>query len=285
MLDKLFSDETYVSGVETEGLIYSVHDGEAVVTGFTGRPEYIDIPDFFSCYPVTELRDNAFYNCETLRGIEMPDTVERIGHHCFYACDRLEAVRLPDGLEEIGEGCFCGCVRLSDIFLPASLDKLPDSCFRACVSLADVELPQGLKSIGELCFSDCEGLERISTGNELSSIGGGAFYMCPRLESIFISSACTYIGDQALGYDCIGNKLIKNDSMVILGAEGSAAERYASANGLAFSCYNGDDITSAGYLSAPKTLKKADIAAFSGAAVFTALIIVLLRRLFLQKKG
>ncbi|WP_295081322.1 leucine-rich repeat domain-containing protein [Ruminococcus sp.] len=284
MLDKLFSDETYISGAETEGLLYSVHDGEAVVTGFTGRPEYIDIPDFFSCYPVTELRDNAFYKCETLRGIDLPDTVARIGHHCFYACDKLEAVRLPDGLEEIGEGCFCGCVRLSDITLPASLDKLPDSCFRACVSLSDVKLPQGLKSIGELCFSDCEGLESISTGNELSSIGSGAFYMCPKLERIYIPPVCTYIGDQALGFDCNGNQLITNEHLVILGAEDSAAERYAFTNGVAFSCYNGEDHTAAGLLSAPKALKKADIAAFSGAAVFAVLIISLLRRLFLQKK-
>ena len=285
MAEMLLSDDASICGAEMNGLVYSVHEGEAAVTGYIGEPEYIDIPDFFGCYPVTELRDNAFYMCETLRGIILPDTVARIGHHCFYACDMLEAVRLPEGLEEIGEGCFCGCIGLKDISLPASLDELPASCFRACESLAGIELPQGLKGIGELCFSGCESLKRVSTGMELGSIGGGAFYMCPELKCIFIPPACKDIGAQALGYGCTGNELVINEDMFILGESGSLAEKYATVNGIGFySNLKGYDAASTAQIK-PEIGRSIHISALAGVAVFAALILVLIRCLILQKKG
>lgn len=285
MTEILLSDEASICGAEMEGLMYSVYEGEAVVTGYTGEPEYIDIPDFFGCYPVTELRDNAFYMCETLRGIILPDTITRIGHHCFYACDMLEAVRLPEGLEEIGEGCFCGCTGLKNIPLPASLDVLPASCFRACESLVGIELPQGLKGIGELCFSGCESLESVSTGRELGSIGGGAFYMCPELERIFIPPSCTDIGAEALGYGCTGNELVINEHMVLLGEAGSVAEKYATVNGLRFSSdLKGYDSASNVQLKLEKG-RNIHISALAGTAIFAALILALIRCLFLQNQG
>ncbi|MBP5430686.1 leucine-rich repeat domain-containing protein [Ruminococcus sp.] len=285
MAEMLLSDEASICEAEMNGLMYSVHDGEAAVTGYTGEPEYVNIPDFFGCYPVTELRDNAFYMCETLRGIILPDTVAMIGHHCFYACDMLEAIRLPEGLEEIGEGCFCGCIGLKDISLPASLDELPASCFRACESLAVIELPQDLKGIGELCFSGCESLKRVSTGMELGSIGGGAFYMCPELEYIFLPPACTNIGAQALGYGCTGNELIINEDMVIIGEPRSAAEKYAIVNGLGFSSnLEGYDAALTAQ-SKLETGRNFHLSALAGAAVFAALIIALIRCLILQNTG
>lgn len=213
---------------------YTIIDGEATIVGYTGKPVYIDIPGFIEGCPVTEVRDNAFYNCNSLKWIKLPDTVERIGHHSFYACYELETVELPEGLEEIGMGCFCGCASLSCAELPGTLRVLPDSCFRACTSLTDVELPMGLETVDKFCFSGCTELRTVETGDCLVNIGERAFYQCREIETIYIPPTVETIGDEALGYDCDGNLLIKQTDLVITGEPCTAAERYARDNGLTF---------------------------------------------------
>ncbi len=234
MVDFFLAEHSEHGGGNGE-LLFSVVNGEATVTGYEGEPVSIVIPDFFGCYPVTELRDNAFCNCATLKEICISQNVRKIGHHCFYACSHLKRAELPAGLIEIGAGCFCGCDRLVDIELPEMLKALPESCFRACLSLEELTLPKGLESIGGLCFSDCEKLSRVNVGESIGSIGDGAFFMCPELTDIYLPPACESIGFRALGYGCSGIELTKNDELRITGERGSAAQKYALENGFLFS--------------------------------------------------
>lgn len=213
---------------------YTIIDGEVTIVGFTGEPAYIDIPDFIEGCPVTEVRDNAFYNCHSLKWVRLPDTVQKIGHHSFYACYELETAVLPDGLEEIGMGCFCGCGALTYVELPDTLKVLPDSCFRACTSLTGVELPEGLETVDKFCFAGCTGLGEICTGSSLTAIGDRAFYMCRSLDKVYIPPTVRSIGTEALGWDCDGNLMINQTDLVITGQEGTEAERYARDNGLTF---------------------------------------------------
>jgi hypothetical protein len=58
--------------------------------------------------------------------------------------------------------------------------------------------------------------------------------MCGRLDGIYLPPSCCAIGQQALGYTCDGNMMLRQTEMLISGEKGSAAERYAAENGLAF---------------------------------------------------
>ena len=277
MINKYFYDDAPISGAEKDGLYYSVNGGEAAVTGCTGDMEYVDIPDFFSCYPVTELRDNAFCKCSMLKGIAIPDTVTRIGHHCFYACASLESVKLPSGLEKIGEGCFCGCDSLAEVVLPETLEELPPSCFRACCSLKGMTLPGRITHIGGFCFSSCDVLKSVDMGENVAEIGEGAFFMCPELDSIYIPSSCVSIGLCAVGYGSSGTALVKDVDITILGEKGSAAEEYACRNGLEFSAAGAD----AGMTE--RSFSANDLPTAVGPAVFGALIIAFIGCFFLRK--
>jgi hypothetical protein len=260
-----FSAAFSTFGAEKTDIKYSIIDGEAVITGFTGAPTELEIPEFISCYPVTEIRDNAFCNCSSLKSVSLPSTLTKLGHHCFYACDSLEDIALPEEIAEIGEGCFCGCSELVVAELPDTLEQLPDSCFRACTSLKEIKLPSELKSLGAFCFAGCTDLEIAETGELLDSMGDRAFFMCDRLNSFYVPSACTAIGTQALGYTCDGNMELRKRDMQIRGSSGSAAERYAADNGLRF-CASENDTGSNG-----------SRAALLGIAVFLILILLLLR--------
>lgn len=219
---------------EKDGYEYTLIDGEVTIIGYRGEPESITIPEFVESCPVTEIRDNAFYNCHSLKHISIPDTVLKIGHHSFYACYSLEEIKLPPDLEEIGMGCFCGCAGLVSADLPETLTVLPDSCFRACTSLTEVILPRRLSVIEKFCFSGCTSLRSAETGESLTAVGERAFYMCNRLDSIYLPPSCCTVGRQALGYTCDGNMMLRQTEMLISGEKGSAAESYAAENGLPF---------------------------------------------------
>ncbi len=221
-------------GADKDGYEYTIIDGEVTIIGYVGKPEYISIPEFIESCPVTEIRDNAFYNCHSLKGIDIPDTVLKIGHHSFYACYELEEVSLPPDLEEIGMGCFCGCAGLTAVDISETLTVLPDSCFRACTSLKEVKLPRRLEIVDKFCFAGCTSLKRVETGDSITAVGERAFYMCSRLDSITLPMSCTSFGRQSLGYTCDGNMMLKQTDMVIVSEKGSEAEKYAVENGLLF---------------------------------------------------
>lgn len=229
----LFVQPAWSCAEEAAGYEYTIINGEVTVIGFTGEPEYIGIPEFIEGCPVTEVRDNAFYNCTSLRSISLPDTVLKIGHHSFYGCYSLESIVLPSELEEIGMGCFCGCTALAEVRLPDTLSVLPDSCFRVCTSLRDITLPRGITTVEKFCFAGCTGLENISLGDSLTELGERALFMCDSLESIYIPPSVEKIGAEAAGYSSDG-KSISGTGLLILGVADSAAERYAEDNGLSF---------------------------------------------------
>lgn len=214
-----------------EGFTYTLIGDEVTVTGYSGKPEVIDIPQYIEGKPVTEVRDNAFWMCTTLRQISLPATVRTMGHHCFYGCSGLEEIILPPQLESLGMGCFGECTSLDEITLPDTLEVLPDSCFRGCTSLETIVIPQSVTNIEKFCFCRCSSLCYASPGGRLSEIGTGAFYMCEKLDNIYIPPSVERLGAEALGYTAGGERV----KLTIIGAEGSAAEEYAEANGIVFS--------------------------------------------------
>ena len=203
---------------------YTIIDGEVTIVGFTGEPAYIDIPDFIEGCPVTEVRDNAFYNCHSLKWVRLPDTVQKIGHHSFYACYELETAVLPDGLEEIGMGCFCGCSELKSAAAPSGIQRLPESCFRACTSLKEFTVPDKTEAIGDFCFSGCTSLENVSIGSGVTSLGDCSFYMCSSMDSLYVPSSVKNIGICAAGYIPTEDGADTAKGFTILGDGGSEAK-------------------------------------------------------------
>lgn len=223
----LFSD----FNAYAQELQYTVIDGRTTVTGFTGEPESLEIPPEIEGAPVVEIRDNAFYKCSSLKRIALPESLEKMGHHCFFGCTSLEQISLPDGVSEIGMGCFNGCSSLREVILPENLTILPDSCFRDCTSLKAVMLPQNVTEIRQFCFAGCADLSDVSLSGRLSAIGDLAFFGCSSVKEIYIPDSVETVGTQALGYSTDG----QISGFSITGTYGSAVEKYAEENGISFS--------------------------------------------------
>lgn len=222
------------SRAEDPSYIYTIIGNEATIIGYSGEPEYIEVPPTLEGCPVTGIRDNAFCECSSLRSISLPDTIKEIGHHCFYACTSLESVVIPDSVTEIGDGCFCGCISLLNAELPDSLSVIPDSCFRACTSLRHISLPSKTVAVEDYCFSACTELEQVSLNEKLRILGKCSFYMCSSLDCLYIPESVSKIGEYAAGYVPAETGASQKEGFTILGQKDSEAEKYASENSLAF---------------------------------------------------
>ena len=213
---------------------YTIINNEATITGFKGEPVYIDIPDTIEGCQVVELRDNAFYECSTLKHIDLPDTLRKIGHHVFYACSALEEISVPDSVTDIGMGAFCGCAELSSASLPDTLSTLPESCFRSCTSLSDFTVPEGVSRIGAFCFSGCTSLKNVSLSSRLKGVGDCSFYMCSSLKGVYVPPSVKDIGICAFGYVPTDDGAEVAADFVLLGDGSSPVRDYAKENHITF---------------------------------------------------
>lgn len=237
-----FPPATSFAAKKDAGYVYTIINNEATITGFEGNPVYIEIPKTIEGCRVTEIRDNSFYECGSLKHITLPDTIEKIGHHAFYACYSLESVTIPESVKEIGMGCFCGCESLTAVSLSDNISRLPDSCFRSCTSLTSFDIPDNITEIGDFCFSGCTALTDISLSDNLTAIGDCSFYMCG-LEAVYIPSAVEQLGVCSVGYTPTDEGASQINGFTILGKKKSAAADYARENSLTFQ--NADDLVHA----------------------------------------
>ena len=219
---------------ENSRYLYTVVNGRAIITGYEGNPEFLEIPQVIDNCTVTETADNAFYGCRSLRRVILPPTMRKIGDHCFYACSSLEQAILPDGLEKLGDSAFCGCTSLEHIILPDSLHELSDSCFRACPALKEVNFPSGVRKIGGYAFSGCTGLEKVTFGDELSEIGERAFFMCGRLSEMYIPSSITRLAPESVGYVPSNHGAAPMQGFILSGRKNTEVQRYAEQSGITF---------------------------------------------------
>ena len=101
---------------------YTVSTDGVCITEYTGEGmSDVSIPNTIDDVPVIGLAQEAFWYCEELVAVDLPDYLEFIGARAFQGCKNLELAVLPDTLVEIGAAAFEGCAKLSDINIPKEL--------------------------------------------------------------------------------------------------------------------------------------------------------------------
>ena len=91
-------------------LIYT--DGEEkILIEYTGDETDLVLPSY-----ITQIHQDAFYNCSSLTSVVIGDSVTSIGDYAFYACDSLKSVAIGDGVTTIGEKAFYACKKLTRVY-------------------------------------------------------------------------------------------------------------------------------------------------------------------------
>ena len=212
-------------------LTYTKDDGTYSVKAnpYAVIPENVVIPSTYKDRAVTSIESRAFYDCDSITSITIPDSVTSIGWEAFDNCDSLSSLNYLGTIEQ-----WCGItfgknevdslnngLKLyingelveKDLIIPDTVTEINDYAFSYCTSLSNVTIPDSVTSMGRYAFAGCPieyasiptlAISSISKSNlkevvitSGDSIGDKAFYNCDSLTSVTIPDSVTSMGDDA----------------------------------------------------------------------------------------
>ena len=174
------SDLRYVIKDETVKIIQN-RSGGLLGTPGTRLPETIDGK------PVTSIGAKV-YAGTSQRVFIIPDTVTDIGEEAFADCHTLKEVKIGKNVTNIGKGAFRFSMPLKNITIPGSVVNIGEGAFFGCRTLADITLQEGVTSIGEEAFVNTY-IKSITIPKSVKIVGKDAFESCTRLTTV------TFLGD------------------------------------------------------------------------------------------
>lgn len=154
---------------------------------------------------ITEVGEDIFGDCKTLRGVKLPEGVSRINKEAFYGCSILEKINFPAKLTSVGDNAFSLCSKMELDNLPNSLLHVGQSAF-CYVPLKALKLDRKVE-IGAGAFSNTP-ITEIEMATPCDSILGETFSNCPNLTKITIGEGLKYIG-----YNAFSNSPIKEANL------------------------------------------------------------------------
>lgn len=217
--------------------------------------ESVTLPD-----SLTTIEKNAFYNCEKLKSVTIPQNVSSIGLAAFveglsesslteikvdpenpyfsekdgvvfskdgtklivFPSGRSGDYQIPDGTVSVGDYAFYYCVNVSSITVPGSVRSLGEGAFGNCSSLTKAVLNEGLEEIGEYAFQSSSGIRDIIIPASVKSVGK---------NGLRLSSECRI---RVLSTDTIWADDAFRDSALIAGKKDSTLQKYAEDRGYTF---------------------------------------------------
>lgn len=88
---------------------------------------------------VKSIGEGAFQCCGNMSSIVFEgDSLSTINYHAFFACEKVTKITIPNGVKDICSDAFAYCTSLSEVTIPASVDKIYSNSFAYCSELTTI---------------------------------------------------------------------------------------------------------------------------------------------------
>ena len=155
-----------VCGICGENLTW-IYDKPTKTMTISGTGE---MTDYVGCndVPWNEIIDS-------IKVVNINEGVISIGDYAFFNCNNMVSISIPNTIERIGTGAFANCSKLSGIELPEKLSSIERLTFWRCDSLKSILIPDNITTIKEYAFVGCSSLKSIEIGKSVKNIENYAF--------------------------------------------------------------------------------------------------------------
>ena len=140
------------------------------------------IPATYQDAPITQILDNAFYNCSSITSVKIPDSVTRVGIGAFENCTKLEKFEVY----EVDPGSTTEKIYGSDNGALLYYDEASGNTYLEIFPRAKTgtyTVPETVDNIRPYAFK-YSNIEKVIISKGVTQISESAFYRCYKLRTI-----------------------------------------------------------------------------------------------------
>ena len=201
-----------------------IPDSFMMSQGSENIPHIIAV-DFAENSACERIGSTAFWSCNMIKSVTLPESMTEIKRDAFHGCSALEHINFPESMTAIGSYAFDKCVSLKEIYIPPKVTKLI-SVFEGCGGLESITVAEGnpvfhsagnclietatkkllrgcynsvipadgsVERLDNYSFDKCNKLESIVIPDGVTEIFNNAFKQCANLKSVTIAKTVTYV--------------------------------------------------------------------------------------------
>ncbi len=218
----------------------------------------------------------AFYNCDSLNSVILPDGLSAIGAYAFYGCSSLRQISVGDTVSTIGKDAFRGCSALETVYIGQNATDLSAFDFKSYPALQKIIVsPDNTAYASDgygvlfnkdktvlLCYPQAGSAKIYCVPSTVAVIASGAFVGNQELTEVVVPLTVSSIADgNFLGFAGVSLSVPLN----------SAAHSYALDNGIPFRL---NDPESTCYGISVKTLPHRTVFVEGTEICFSGLVVV-----------
>lgn len=99
-----------------DGCLFYSFSGANYLIGYEGEENELVLPKYKNGAKY-EIYEYAFYKCNNITSVTMPDTVTKIGRRAFLECEELRSVHIPKSVKSIDHDAFNKCGKLDVAYI------------------------------------------------------------------------------------------------------------------------------------------------------------------------
>lgn len=137
------------------------------------------IPSEYNGFPVISIGKWAFFGCDKITSIIIPDSVIQVEEAAFHSCESMKEIILSENINSLPSLVFSDCTTLTNVTIPPNVYEIKDTVFRNCSSLSSIYIPSLTTKIDFTFVLGCKNLKKIfvDANNKLYYTRDGVLYI------------------------------------------------------------------------------------------------------------